>query len=178
VDGFGVRGVFTEGDFSRLRPGGDFIAPDSEERTQDFEFSDSGAGLHSTQAGGTRAAQEVEEASLDLVIGMVGERDAAATAALRTAIEKRVAEFPGGEFEGFFVGGGVILGSRPGEFQRETEFGGGARHEFDILCGCLSAERVVEVADGEFFEPAFQQTVEEHHRVPAAGDADEQWRSF
>ncbi len=71
---------------------------------------------HASQSGGAGAAEEIEQTGFDLVVCMVREDQSAAAAAAGALGVEGIAEFARGEFEGFFVCGGVFAGLVTGRF--------------------------------------------------------------
>ena len=102
---------------------------------------------------------------------MVREDQSAAAAAAGAFLKEGIAEFARGEFEGFFVGGGVFAGVGKGGLERQPEFGGGTADEFRIGGGFPAAQAMVEVADNQIFETRGFQRMQENHGIPAARHA-------
>jgi hypothetical protein len=99
---------------------------------------------------------------------VVGEEESAAAVASRTFCEERVAKLAGGEFEGFFIRGGVSLRFGSGGFEGESSLQGMPADEGGVRAGGLPAQVMIEVADDEFAEAEALQRVEQDHGIPAA----------
>lgn len=170
-EGFGVGGVFAEGDCLFFEEGGDLGAAEVEEGAEEGEggagdvdcllFPDAG------ESGGS--AEEAEEDGLGLVICVMGEEDVVGAGFLGALPEEVVSGIAGGGLEGEGGGGEVGL------FGEEGEVEGGGELLDEELVGVRSgsAEAVVEVAEGEVLEAGLVKEVEEADGVPSAGDAEE-----
>ena len=123
-------------------------------------------------AGWSRAAEEIVQEGLDLIVGVMREEDARARALDRGACEKFMACTACGGLDGnallFCERGDVGFADDAFDAERARRF----FHEYGILAA-LGAQPVVEVDGDQFFKSARVQPVQERDGVASAGDGDE-----
>ena len=155
----------------------DFLPPDPEQGTRDLQFQTidgSGTeGRHAREAARGGTAEEIEKERLDLIVGMVREKEPRAVTHPSRVGEKRITGLASGRFQGllsFPRQRGDIDSSSDDEFI--TPLRGEPLDESGILGACRP-QGVIEMADHEVTKPGRAQLVEQRHGVASTGNADE-----
>ena len=109
---------------------------------------------------------------------MVSENEAIGFRPRGAFFKERQAQFTGSQFDGFFLSLGVFHRPAASVLNAEHTEGSLVKNQTRIRIRTPPTQRVVEVADNEVFVTQLKKSMEQHHRVTAAGDADEKFFSF
>lgn len=114
------------------------------------------------------AAQQVPEHGFRLVVGVVGEHDAAAAVPGGAFGKEFVPRPPGCGFDRFAGVCGRLTDVDPADQRAQAEGQSGPLDELRVGGGDPAAQPVVEVADDQIPEAVLEQQMQESHRVGAA----------
>jgi hypothetical protein len=174
----GICRILTETDAAELAKCVDLVAGDAEKGAVNHELATLRNRLHASETRGASASQEVEKTGFDLIIRMVRENEGIGFRPCGAFFKERQAQFASGQFDGFFLSLSVFRRPAASVLNAEPSEGSVIKNQTRIRIRTPPAQRVVEMADNEVFVTQLKKSMEKHHRVTAAGDADEKFFSF
>jgi hypothetical protein len=142
-----IGGVLAKWDVALCHKRCDFSSGEPKHRANDFESMRMRQRFHATEARSSGSAEKIEKAGLDLIVCMVGQKNALAAMGLRAGAEKRIAQVSRGCLDGEFLPGGVRSNVSLSKIERIVEFSCGGRNERRIGVRRCATKAVVQVAD-------------------------------
>jgi hypothetical protein len=161
----GIRYILPIGDVMYFNKRGDFISREPEHGTNNVKPVGVGQRLHSRQASCSRSAKKVEEAGFDLIISVMGKKNAPAAMSLCAGLEKRVSQFSRCRLDGKFVFRCMSPNLSLVETNKVAEFSCCRRDERRISLCRAAAQAVVEMTNNELLVTEGMKAKQECHRI-------------
>ncbi len=170
--------VFTKTNPVLIREGGQTRAPNLQQRPKQGQPSaaifEDRRKAHSSEASRSAPSQEVVENRFDLIIGVVRQYHSRASMMLRGREKERVPQFTRGELERNSSVQGVSPRVGTADEHGQTEQRSVTSDKRGVCGRCAPSQSVIQVRNNQTVPPELRESVQEGHRVPAAGNANDQ----
>ncbi len=174
VRGGGVAGILAKSETMLSEEGLDVSAPPRQQGAMQGEaVGELLQRLHASESGKPGPTAGVGEHRLGLVLGMMREEDIADAEPRTDAGEELMAGLAGGGFNGKPAAFCKRAYVRPADLARQAVLPCETADKSGVLARLAPAQAVVEMADDERSVALLHKPMQEHDRIPPAGDGDE-----